>query len=158
MWSDAFGSHAQMQTCAVREWVDLFHVQRSLAAQARLVGFSKRECTELAIVGSELASNILKYGVRGAIEMSRIEDANGVGLLLVASDCGPPFHDLESALKDGWNDRGPIDPIEMLKRKGIGGGLGAVVRLSHAFSVEPSASGKRIHVRRYLRRPRSARP
>ena len=142
-----------MQTCIVREWVDLYQVQRCLVAQARQVGFSGRECSELAIVGSELASNILKYGIRGTIEMSRIEDAHGVGLLLVASDCGPPFHDLESALKDGWSDRGPINPVEMLRRKGIGGGLGAIVRLSHSFSVEPGGAGKRIHVRRYLRRP-----
>jgi anti-sigma regulatory factor (Ser/Thr protein kinase) len=147
-----------MLTCVVREWVDLFQVQRCLAEKARVVGFSRRECSELAIVGSELASNILKYGIRGTIEMSRIEDANGVGLLLVASDCGPPFHDLESALKDGWSDQGPINPVEMLRRRGIGGGLGAIVRLSHSFAVEPGAAGKKIHVRRYLRRPRTSHP
>jgi anti-sigma regulatory factor (Ser/Thr protein kinase) len=145
-----------MVICAVREWVDLYEVQRCLIEHARQIGFPRRECTELAIVGSELASNIIKYGVRGAIEMSRIEDSSGVGVLVTASDCGPPFHDLESALKDGWNDRGPINPIEMLNRKGIGGGLGAVLRMSHSFKLEPGATGKRIHVRRYLRVPLAA--
>jgi anti-sigma regulatory factor (Ser/Thr protein kinase) len=148
-----------MVVCEVRDPIDVFNVQRCIVAEATGVGFPRRACTELAIVGSELTSNILKYGVRGSIEISRVEDANGRGLSLVANDAGPPFRDLESALKDGWDDQGPIDPLHMHRRKGIGGGLGAIVRLSHSFRVEPATSGapgKRIHVVRYLTAPRPA--
>jgi hypothetical protein len=69
---------------------------------------------------------------------------------LVASDCGPAFRDLNSALRDGYDDSGPIDPIHMLRRNGIGGGLGAIVRFTHSFSVETTANGKQIRVARYL--------
>lgn len=101
-------------------------------------------------MASELASNILKYGVRGTMEFVFLEDSRGRGLSIVASDRGPQFRSLEAAVQDGWDDVGPIDPLDMLKRKGIGGGLGAVLRLTHTFHVEPAAVGKRILVVRYL--------
>lgn len=146
-----------MPRCDVREWLDVFYVQRCVRDAAQQAGFSSRECSELAIVASELASNIIKYGVRGSLEIAGVTDANGTGLSLIASDCGPPFRDLNAAVQDGWDDRGPIDPLDMLKRKGIGGGLGAVLRLSHSFRVEPEPGGKKIYVVRYLSR-RSRRP
>jgi hypothetical protein len=76
----------------------------------------------------------------------------GQGVVLVAEDIGPPFQNLELALLDGNDDRWPIDPLDMLTRRGIGGGLGAIVRLSHSFQVEPLPVGKRVRVARYLRR------
>ena len=72
---------------------------------------------------------------------------------MVARDFGRPFHDLKMALRDGYDDRGPIDPMHMLRRGGIGGGLGAVIRLSHSFRVDTLPDGKEIEVVRYLKRP-----
>jgi anti-sigma regulatory factor (Ser/Thr protein kinase) len=136
----------------ISDWVDVLHVQSQMLKFAQALGFSKRECGELAIVASELTSNVLKYGIRGNIQMDALEDTRGQGVVLVAEDVGPPFRDLELALLDGNDDRGPIDPLDMLKRKGIGGGLGAIVRFSHSFQVEPLPVGKRVQVTRYLRR------
>lgn len=147
-----------MPTYDVLDWVDVLNVQRRVQRFAEELGFLKREQGELAIVASELASNILKYGARGAIRMDRFSDDEGAGITLIASDRGPPFHDLEAALRDGWSDRGPIDPMEMLRRKGIGGGLGAICRLTHSFRVESLPTGKRVHVVRYLEPRRSRRP
>jgi anti-sigma regulatory factor (Ser/Thr protein kinase) len=141
----------------VRDWIDMHHVQRRTMEFAKVVGFSRRECSELAIVASELTSNILKYGVRGSIELDAVADTGGTGMSIVASDCGPPFENLETAILDGHDDRGPIDPLHMLKRKGIGGGLGAVVRFTNSFRVETRPGGKEVHVVRYLSR-RSRRP
>lgn len=134
----------------VREWVDVLYLQRRMHEFAATQGFLRLECAELAIVVSELASNILKYGVRGSIEMEPWVDSRGEGLLIVATDYGPPFNDLVMALKDGHDDRGPIDPARVLSRRGIGGGLGAIVRLTHEFFVQHEATGKRIEVKRYL--------
>lgn len=141
-----------MPTYEIRDWVDVLYVQRRVLQFAADAGFPKRERAELAIVASELASNIMKYGVRGTLEVERMSDSTGPGVTLVATDRGPPFHDLTAALQDGWNDRGPIDPLDMLKRKGIGGGLGAISRLTHTFRVEPLPIGKKVHVVRYLKR------
>ncbi len=127
----------------------MLFLQRCASSHAAEVGFARRECAELAIVTSELTSNILKYGVRGSIEFDQVQDERGEGLAIVAVDCGPPFKNLELALQDGFSDDGPIDPGAFLKRQGIGGGLGAIVRLTHSFAVEPMDGGKRIHVVRY---------
>jgi len=43
-----------------------------------------------------------------------------------------------------------------LHRKGIGAGMGAVLRLTHSLAVEPLADGKRIVVERYLKPPRKS--
>lgn len=133
----------------VREWVDVLYLQRRMHEFAAAQGFPRLECAELAIVVSELASNILKYGVQGSIDMEPWLDLQGEGLRIVATDCGPPFNDLVTALKDGHDDRGPIDPARVLSRRGIGGGLGAIVRLTHDFAVLHEATGKRIEVKRY---------
>ena len=123
---------------------------------AERVGFRRRERAELQIVVSELVSNIVKYGVRGSIDIAIIEDAsNGAGVSIVAHDVGPAFNDLGMALQDGCDDRGPIDPKDLLRRDGLGIGLGAVVRLTHTFQVEYKPGGKEIRVARYLRPPRT---
>jgi len=143
-----------MPSYDVRDWVDVFCVQRKVFQFAAGLGFSKRESGELTIVASELASNILKYGIMGAIRVETVEDERGLGLTLAASDRGPPFHSIAAALQDGWSDRGPIDPLDMLKRRGIGGGLGAVLRFTDSFRVDSETDGKTVHVVRYLRSPR----
>jgi anti-sigma regulatory factor (Ser/Thr protein kinase) len=134
----------------VRHWVDVYHMQRCTSTFASGLGFSKRECSELAIVVSELTSNILKYGVHGSIEIESVSEDTRCGITLIANDCGPPFRDLQNAMRDGYDDSGPIDPLLMLNRKGIGGGLGAIMRLTDSFHVEPVPNGKRVVVTRFL--------
>ena len=144
----------------IRDRTDVYGARHMLKTVAHGIGFGRRECEELAIVVSELASNILKYGVRGSIRIEAIADPAD-GIMIVARDYGPPFHDLEMALKDGYDDRGPIDPGLLMKRGGIGAGLGAITRLTHSFRVDQLADGKSIEVVRYRRRlsrrPRSSR-
>ncbi len=137
----------------VRDFVDVLHVQRMTKSFAASLGFNARACSELAIVASELSSNILKYGVSGFIELVAVNDDTGPGICLVAHDRGPPFRNLEHALQDGWDDNGPIDPMHILSRKGMGGGLGAITRLSDRVQVEVEPGGKRVLVFRYLKRP-----
>jgi anti-sigma regulatory factor (Ser/Thr protein kinase) len=136
----------------VRDFVDVVHVQVLTKRFAAGLGFSTRECGELAIVASELSSNILKYGPPGSIELEALEDTEGSGITVIARDMGPPFRNLELALQDGWDDAGPIDPLSMFRRKGMGGGLGAVVRLTHKMTVVPAAQGKSIVAVRYRKR------
>jgi serine/threonine-protein kinase RsbT len=138
----------------VREHVDAYAARRAVRTLGKQLGFSRTGSQELEIVVSELCSNIVKYGVRGSLQLSRCADATGrAGLEIVAHDVGPPFHDLELALQDGYDDRGPIDPGTLLTRRGLGTGLGAVLRLSDSLEVLPEPGGKRIVVRRFLVRP-----
>ena len=142
----------------VRDAVDLYGPRRAVREFGATLGFSRSECQELAIVVSELTSNILKYGVRGTIELERwSNDDHGPGMLIVARDIGPQFRNLDMALRDGCDDRGPIDPMILLRRGGLGTGLGAVLRLTDSFQVASAQDGKEIRVVRYRRRPRKSR-
>jgi anti-sigma regulatory factor (Ser/Thr protein kinase) len=138
----------------VREALDVYSLRGAVAKLAAELGFQRRECAELLIVVSELCTNIVKYGVRGSLEVERHVDAvQGVGIAIVAHDIGPAFHDLKMALQDGCDDRGPIDPVLLMKRGGLGNGLGAVRRLTDFLTVDYNSEGKSIRVVRYLRRP-----
>jgi anti-sigma regulatory factor (Ser/Thr protein kinase) len=124
------------------------HAQRL----ARELGLSRRRAAAVAIVVSELASNIVKYGVRGevAIEVRPLADRTGAAgrapfeLAVVATDIGPPIRNLALALADHCSDHGPIDPALLLRRGGLGTGLGAVVRLSDRFECQQEETGKTI--------------
>jgi len=143
-----------MARYSVRDTLDIYAPRDAVSKLARELGFPRRDGAELAIVVSELCTNILKYGVRGELELERCTDAvHGVGVSVVAHDVGPRFRDFEMALQDGCDDRGPIDPGTLMRRGGLGIGLGAVRRLTDFLSVDYGAQGKAIRAVRYLRRP-----
>lgn len=144
-----------MPAFEIRVWVDVLAARGAVKAFAGELGFQPRETTELAIVASELGSNIIKYGRHGSLTFTGLEAQVGRsrGITVVARDYGPPFHDLATALQDGCDDRGPLDPMQLLNRNGIGGGLGAVLRMTHTFAMNPLSDGKEIVVTRHLERP-----
>ena len=138
----------------VREALDVYSLREAVNRLALELGFQRRERAELLIVASELCTNIVKYGIRGSLELERHVDAvHGVGIVLIAHDIGPAFRNLKMALQDGCDDQGPIDPGVLMKRGGLGIGLGAVKRLTDGLTVEYSSDGKAIRVVRYLKRP-----
>lgn len=136
---------------------DGFVVRRAALDFARQHGFSRVECVEIAIAASELTSNIVKYGVRGSVRMEVVDDPQrGRGVRVIAFDRGPPFRDFEQAVKDGFDDDGPVDPMTLLRRGGLGAGLGAVQRFSDelGWAPEEGGSGKRVWMTRYRKRSR----
>ncbi|MBX3199510.1 MAG: ATP-binding protein [Labilithrix sp.] len=146
--------------CVVAHETAVFAARTILRAFATRVGFDREVIEELAIVVSELASNILKYGRRGHIDLSLTErdEPRAVGgrlrgITIVAEDETPPF-DLAGSLRDGYDTHGKLDPARVFGRGGIGAGLGAVRRLSDSVELVPTEGGKRIIVRRFVGRPR----
>lgn len=138
----------------IREELDVFEARRTARRLAVECGFAVQAREELAIAVSELASNIVKYGVSGDISFERVRaDRWGNGLRVVARDIGPPIANLALAVRDGYSDTGPIDPLQMRNRKGFGCGLGAVVRFSDYFEYAPGDGEKRICIVRYANRP-----
>lgn len=117
---------------------------------AREFGLNARRSMELAIVVSELASNIVKHGISGEIVLILDPDAPPQGEITVeANDVGPPIRDLQLAMIDGNDDRGPIDPALILRRGGLGTGLGAVARLADRIEYRDVEGGKTITARFY---------
>ena len=148
-----------MREVSIRTRFDILESQRQAKDFAAELGFPKRACHELAIVASELASNILKYAHTGTIVLAAVEGDEGRAIEVRACDAGPPFRNVEQAFVDGCDDTGPVDPALILRRGGLGAGLGAVARLTHQVRVEQGPHGKCVSATRYLgRRLRSIRP
>jgi serine/threonine-protein kinase RsbT len=139
---------AYVRVFPVRGIGDVVVVRKQAQRLAQQFGLGMRRSTELAIVVSELATNIVKYGIRGEVDV--ILDPGSLPkpeLTVVARDIGPPIRNLELAMMDGFDDRGPIDPAVLLGRGGLGTGLGAVARLADRFECQQDESGKTITVK-----------
>lgn len=135
----------------VAEDLDVFAARNGVRQVAQGLGFEPRAIQELAIVVSELASNILKHAGRGWIRFSAPSDpVRGRVLRIEAGDNGPPFRDFAMAQLDGYDDRGKVDPFTIRNRRGIAMGLGAVQRFSHEVRCISEGTGKIIEVIRYV--------
>lgn len=135
---------------------DVLIAQRVVRQSALEAGFPHTACAELMIVASELASNIVKYGRRGALRVEEVNHAeHGAGLRLVADDEGPPFKSFETALLDGFNDEGPIDVADT--RRAARHRLGPGRRPSNdpRAHLQPHPHGKSVIATRYLKAPRA---
>ncbi|HYO13353.1 MAG TPA: ATP-binding protein [Thermoanaerobaculia bacterium] len=118
---------------------------------AREWGLGAKRSMELAIVVSELATNIVKHGIQGELSLSLHPAASPrPEITVVAHDAGPPIRDLELAMTDGYDDQGPIDPSLLLRRGGLGTGLGAIARLADRVEYRQEADGKAITARFFL--------
>ena len=134
--------------------LDVFDARRRAERLARDLGFSRPDASIVTVVVSELGYNVVRHGVRGSIVLSsHASDEHGPGLCVEASDEGPAIPDIQLAIRDGHDRTGPIDPMLLYRRAGIGSGLGAIVRLTHEFRYERTPVGNRFTVVRYRTRP-----
>ena len=138
----------RMRVFPVESREDAVLIAPQARRMARQFGLSTKRAAEIAIVASELATNIAKHGIRGDLTVILDDDAQPRGaLLVVARDIGPPIKDLATAVTDGCDGEGPIDPALFLHRHGLGTGLGAVLRLSDRFDYQELPEGKEITAR-----------
>jgi len=150
--ADPVAPRAEERTFPVRAMGDVLIARKRAQELGVQFGLGGRRATELAIAVSELATNIVKYGIHGEVGLILDPDA-GVrgGIRVVARDIGPPIRNLEVALQDGCDDTGPIDPALVLRRGGLGTGLGAVLRFADLFEYQQGETGKAITVTFYRR-------
>jgi len=102
-------------------------VASSLAAEA---GLGEAVRSDLGIVATELATNVLRHAGRGTLVMRRLEGAGG-GIELLCLDAGPGMRDPAACLADGYTSAAGS----------MGTGLGAIRRLAHGFDLY-SAPGR----------------
>lgn len=124
---------------------DVVTVSSQARRLARELGLGSRRSAEIAIAVSELASNIVKHGIRGEVVLTL--DVPGGELTVDARDVGPPIRDLQLAMTDHHDDQGPIDPALLLRRGGLGTGLGAVGRFADRVEYREETEGKTITAR-----------
>jgi anti-sigma regulatory factor (Ser/Thr protein kinase) len=99
-------------------------VRRATTDVAAEVGFDEPSIAELALVATELSSNLRKHAAEGQVVVRVVRTPAVVGIELVALDRGPGIADVERALGDGHSTTGTL-----------GIGLGAVLRLSSTFDI-----------------------
>lgn len=145
------GSSAKL--VEVRQDIDAFVARVAVRAIAERVGFTPRQAEELALVATELATNIVKHSRRGSISIEAFRDRElGPGVRMIARDVGPPIQNFALASLDGYCDLGPLDPS--LRRRGIGAGLGSIARLSDRVEHAVEQGGNLVTVTRYVVRLR----
>lgn len=98
--------------------------RREAVAIAGRSGFNDSESGRVALVATELCTNLIKHGRGGEILVGPFQDKEGAGIELIALDQGPGIGNIAEAFRDGFSSLGTA-----------GNGLGAVVRQSNLVDV-----------------------
>ena len=113
---------------SVRETSGVGEARRAAARLAHCSGLADDVVGRIAVVATEMATNLLKHAGGGLVVIDRFADADGSGLEMLALDNGPGMLDVARCLTDGFSTAGSP-----------GTGLGAIVRNSdrHAIYSQP---------------------
>ncbi|MZP30298.1 hypothetical protein GTO91_11310 [Heliobacterium undosum] len=107
------------------------HVRRQALSFCGQIAFSPQEQAELAIIITELATNLARHATAGRLSVEALP--GGKGVTIEALDEGPGIGDVTAALVDGASSKGSL-----------GGGLGAIRRLADEFSIRSGPGGTEV--------------
>ncbi len=128
-----------MRAIALDDESRVAEVRRLATSKAKAIGFGEGEVGRVAIVATELATNLLKHARQGEILISAFDDGEDPGIECLALDRGPGIADVAASMRDGHSTAGSA-----------GTGLGAIARQSHVLDIyssktQGSAILARIH-------------
>jgi len=119
---------------------DVTAVRRQARRLAGEIGFDTVGAEEIALVVSELSSNLHKHASQGVISLTPLDDGVLKGLKVEATDHGPGIRDLNEAFADGYSSSGTL-----------GDGLGSVNRLMDSLEVfSEENTGTHITAKKWL--------
>lgn len=98
--------------------------RREAVMRAEELGMGETRCGEVALVTTEIATNLVKHARHGQILLQEFPHNGNSGLRIVGIDKGPGISDLNRAFSDGHSTVGTM-----------GTGFGAIRRLSDSFDV-----------------------
>ncbi len=111
-------------TIDVSEKSQVAEVRRLVAERAQAIGMSEADQGRAALVATEISTNLVKYGKKGAVTVTTFKEARTTGLQIIAVDQGPGFSNFVASSRDGHSTGGSL-----------GIGLGAIMRSSDVFDV-----------------------
>lgn len=132
-----------MQTLPVEAEGHVADARRRAVALAESGGFSETDAGRVAIVATELATNLKKHGGGGEILAALFADETGSGLELIALDRGRGMADVAACEADGYSSAGSA-----------GQGFGAIRRLTDAMAVASWPGMGTVVAVRLVRSPR----
>lgn len=103
-------------------------LRRKALQIARQLGIGEEPRSRLALVSTEMATNLIHHAGGGAVILNLLRSSGGRGLEILALDRGPGIDNPARALAGGSSTRG-----------GLGEGLGAIRRLSDEFDLHTSS-------------------
>ena len=109
---------------AVNDTSQIAEARREAGAIAERNGFSEADTGRVALIATELGTNLIKHGRGGELLVGTFEDNEGSGIELLAIDSGPGIGNVEECLRDGFSSAGTA-----------GNGLGAVIRQSQLVDI-----------------------
>ncbi len=117
------------QVLLIEDNSQIGHARRVAQRLAEQHDFDTNDAGRVALLATELGSNLLKHAGRGELHLRVIPGREGRGVEIIAIDRGPGF-DLDQCLTDGFSTRGT---------QGIG--LGALARQAQVFDSYSDARG-----------------
>jgi anti-sigma regulatory factor (Ser/Thr protein kinase) len=132
------------QVLPIEDTSQVGHARRIAQKLAQQHGFDATDAGRVALVATELASNILKHASRGELHLRVLPRPSGFGIEMLAVDRANGF-DLQACLTDGFSTGGT---------QGIG--LGAVSRQTEVFDVYADSRGAVLLTRLYPRNDKAA--
>ena len=113
-----------MIALAVQDQSQVSQTRRRAAEMAERQGFGDTDSGRVALVATELATNVLKHGRGGEVLVGSYGEGPDSGIELIALDRGPGIANVVVSFADGYSTAGTA-----------GKGLGAVVRQSHFVDI-----------------------
>ena len=98
--------------------------RRTASALAQTEGLDESATGRIALIATEIATNLLKHGRGGHISLDRYADGSGAGVELIGLDSGDGIADIPRALSDGYSTAGTS-----------GNGLGIINRQSDTLTL-----------------------
>ena len=115
---------AQTISLAVQDATQIGAARRAAVTAAGRLGISEEDAGKVALVATELATNLVRHAGGGELLVRPLTRADETGLEILALDRGPGMGNVEQALRDGYSTAGTN-----------GAGLGAVRRLADRCDV-----------------------
>jgi anti-sigma regulatory factor (Ser/Thr protein kinase) len=111
-------------TVAVTEPTQVGEARRLAAVMSEALGFDSTVRGAIAIVVTEIATNLVRHASAGEIVLRSLPPVNCCGLEILGLDRGPGIASMADAMRDGFSTA--LSP---------GNGMGAMHRLSTVFDV-----------------------
>jgi len=109
----------------VRDGSQPGEVRRAAVQVARQLGFDEVATGRVALVATELGSNLVKHAREGRMLLAPVQANDGAWMVeLISLDSGPGIADVRACLEDGFSTGGTA-----------GTGIGAVRRLAASFDL-----------------------
>lgn len=113
--------------------------RRKALHESETLGLPIEARERLALVVTEAGTNLVRHARGGEILLILRGRGESAGVDVVAVDEGPGLADIQAAMTDGYS-------TAEAGERGIGGGLGAIARMSDAFDIYSDPKGTTVAI------------